>query len=258
MTNLRQHVRDGLLAFLALAWGGCVTEPTLAEKSTPTSTPPTNQLARLARQLKLGISKANCSPEVRTLIRLVKHECGVEHCPVEVIENLLKEVDPHERFLWIMRDMPHVVVYLKDLPKGGSVTEAMVLDRQERLKRLLEPPWLDFAQVLIIGHGGAREPQRDWAAQQRADKIKELILGMRHADGQRLSPSQVYSLSYSFPLKRPTAKQLALGPDKPEYLAMLEMLNKNILLEKDMPISGEPSDVAKGVWVFLVDCAAEL
>lgn len=204
-------------------------------------------------------SKAICSPEVRTLIQLIKHECGVStKCSAKDIRALLAEVEPHERFLWIMREVPHVVVYPVLDFERRLARDAIVADRQDRLRRLLQPPWLDFGQILIIGHGGAHEQMKDLKAQERAQKVQEFIQTLRFEHGQRISPSRILTFPYSFPLRMPTAKQQNPGLLHNDYLEALELLNKNILLKKDMPIFGEPQqDIGLGVWVFLVDCPAE-
>lgn len=256
-----------LLCALALPLPGCGPEPQVIPSPTPTaasepSSPKGSSLeekvARLTEQLKVVASRSICSPQVRMLIRRMKHECGLEQCSSDVIQYLVREVDAYERFLWVLRDMPHEVIYLREDGSKKAASDLIALDRQERLLRLIEPPWLDFSEILIIGHSGSRESMRDLAAMNRALKVKEFILSSRFARGQRLSPARVHAMPYSFPLRRPSAKQSMPNPERNEYTAMLELLNKNILLERDLPLSAEPSDINRGVWVFVIDCASDL
>lgn len=251
-----------LAALGAPAIGGCT--PTQAKEVRDPSTRLQREVNALRGLLKVASSKAMCSQEVRSLITLIKHECGMQtSCPAQAVQALTREIEPHERFLWLMRDMPHVVVYLSEDEQAKSGPgQSIVEKRLGRLQRLLERPWLDWTQLLIIGHGGAREAGKDLKAQQRADKVKEYIMstefGKWAAQRAQYFPNPVMSLSYSFPLQEPTQKQLKATGGQNDVPAALELLNKNVLLQKDMPLQEEPRDVSRGVWVFLVECADEL
>lgn len=252
-----------ILAIFGLTMVACPPDESVIPDQPPTqrpvAAPQLDRLGKLEAQIKLVAGKAICLPEVRGLIQLIKHECGVTtKCSAKDIKALMTEVEPHERFMWVMREVPHVVVYLALDFDRRSASDAIVAERQDRLRRLLQPPWLDFGQILIIGHGGARETMKDLKAQARAQRVQDFILGLRFEGGQRISPARVLAFPYSFPLRLPTAKQQNPGLLHNDYLEALELLNKNILLKKDMPISGEPQDdPGFGVWVFLVDCPSE-
>jgi len=56
-------------------------------------------------------------------------------------------------------------------------------------------------------------------------------------------------------LKQQQQQRQASG--KTEYLTNLDLLDRNIMLRADMPITGEPLDSSKGVWVFLLDCVGD-
>ena len=110
---------------------------------------------------------------------------------------------------------------------------------------------------IIIRHSAVKETNKDFAALERADKVKQQILNMRFTKrGARFPASHILKFSYDFPLLAPSWKQLNPGPDKNGYLAMLELLYKNIVIKNDLPITGEPQDPRRGVWVFLIDCVA--
>ena len=251
--------------FLPLVFGiafiACPGEALISPTSRPlqnTGVRESDRLSRLEMELELVASKSLCSPEVRTLIRLMKHECGTTKCSAEDVRALFVEVEPHERFLWVMRDVPHVVIYLTEDFEHRPGSDAIVPQRQDQLRRLLQPPWLDFSQILIIGHGSTRETMSALKAHARAQKVKEIVLGLRFQGGLRIPAPRVWAFQYSFPLRIPTAKQLTSGLNQNEYLGVLELLNKNILLKKDLPIFDEPQqDPGQGVWVFLVDCLGQ-
>lgn len=249
----------GLFLFLSL--GGC---PEGAPRPDP---PPesgrtlasSSEIQQLRSQLALIASKAICSSEVRSLIRLVEHECGLRECPADDLRTLTRQVEPHQRFMWLMREVPHVVVYLRDGYQGLAPKESMVEERYARLRELLKPPWLDFSKVWIVAHSSVKETNRDFAALDRASKVHQAILQLRYAPNQqRFAPSRVFKMSYDFPLFEPSLKQLQRqASGKAEYQTNLDLLDRNIMLKADMPIAGEPPDSAKGVWVFLLDCVGD-
>lgn len=222
------------------------------------------EIGTLRALLRVVGSKAMCSQEVRNLMKLIKTECRKDnHCPANEVQALTREIEPHERFLWLMRDMPHVVVYLSEDEQAQVPTAQLIVDKRlKRLQRLIDRPWLDWTQLLIVGHGGAKESERDLKAQQRADKVRDFIMstdfGKWAQQRAQYVPDPVLSLSYSFPLQEPTAKQLKTVGGQNDVPAALDLLNKNVLLQKDMPLPEEPKDVTRGVWVFLVDCADDL
>lgn len=250
--SVRRYI---LFMFVLLLGTGCPGE------QVPDAPPPFHReavpdwLARLKTQMMLIANKSICSPEVRALVRLIEHECGVRECPSDDLRALTRQIEPHQRFMWLMRDVPHVVVYLRDGYAARSPKESMLDDRYTRLTDLLKPPWLDFSSVWIVAHSSTRETNRDMAALERADKVKQVIEQMRFGPEQlRFPASHILKVSYDFPLREPTWKQQNPGAGKNEYLTNLELLDKNFMLKADMPIAGEPSDSAKGVWVFLLDC----
>ncbi len=225
------------------------------------TSPESQQMQQFRAQLALIASKAICSSEVRSLIRLVEHECGVRECPADDLRTLTRQVEPHQRFMWLMRDVPHVVVYLRDGYQGLAPKESMVEERYARLRELLKPPWLEFSKVWIVAHSSVKETNRDFAALDRASKVHQAILQLRYEPKQqRLAASHVIKMSYDFPLVEPTLKQQQQqrqASGKTEYLTNLDLLDRNIMLRADMPITGEPLDSSKGVWVFLLDCVGD-
>ncbi len=246
-----------LSVLLLLSSGGCPEEQLKPDQvpQFPRNETNAEAVARLRTQLALVASKSICSSEVRALIRLVEHECGVRECPSDDLRALTRQIEPHQRFMWLMRDVPHAVVYLRDGFAARSPRESMLDERYTRLYDLLKPPWLDFSKVWIVAHSSTRETNRDMVALERADKVKQAIEQMRFGPDQaRIASVRILTVSYDFPLREPTVKQQNPVPGKNEYLTNLELLDKNIMLKADMPISGEPSDSAKGVWVFLLDC----
>jgi hypothetical protein len=209
-------------------------------------------MIRLSTQFQLAASKAICQPDVRRMIRIVEHLCNVRQCSTEDLRALTREVEPNERFMWIMRDVPHVVVYLD---QSGSVEQPVIEEREQRLRRLLEPPWLDFAQVWVVGHSAVKDDNRDFAAMERASKVAQIISNLRFTKKQlRFPASHILKFSYDFPLVLAPSK--IPGIEKNGYINMLDMLYKNILIKNDQPLANEPQDPRRGVWVYLIDCVA--
>lgn len=258
---IRNH-RHAIAFYLVMAVAGCAKKlppagqlPTESGESSADGMLTGGSYARSNEQLKLLASKALCSPEVRSLIKLIEHECGVRECKAEDLRVLARQIEPRQRFMWLMRDIPHVVVYLKENSAALPAQTAIVEERQYNLRRLLTPPWFDFSQIWIVAHSSVKETNKDFSALERAEKVRQLILNLRFGKSQQRFPaSHILKLSYDFPLVAPVGRLQSLGAEKNEVSATLELLNKNILLKSDMPSYGEPPDVSRGVWVFLIDC----
>lgn len=259
----------GLALLMATSLLGCPVETGKLQRdalavqhdASRTVTERINELEDTISQIS---TRAFCPEELQSLLLRIYQDCGRIVCRTEQVQAMVTLADPKQRFMRLMKDVPHVVVY-------SSKAQPISPQRRIQLEWMLAPPWPSFARVLIIARSKSGESDLD--VQQRAmlvrKQIRELQLA-RIEDFQSRRPSiqryqipdkmLILPLYYDFPLNL----SLKLAKRDKDLAKIIETLSddiadavkleKSVILDRDKPLKDEPQDTEKGVWIFLLNC----
>lgn len=245
----------------------CVPAPVTIMPDRVNMTVP-ERLQALEDTVRVISTRAFCPEELQSLLLRIYQDCNLFTCKTQQVAAMVTMADPKQRFMRLMKDVPHVVIY-------STREQPISPQRLIQLQWLLAPPWPDFARVLIIARSGLNENTME--VEKRGRLVRKAISDMQFArieDFQRKSAESVgyripekmliLPLHYDFPLN------LALKIDSkrdndifktfrllPEDITNAIKLDKSVILERDKPLLDEPQEkdaVERGVWVFLLNC----
>lgn len=224
----------------------------------------TERITELEDTVSQISTRAFCPEELQSLLLRIYQDCGRIVCRTEQVQAMVTMADPKQRFMRLMKDVPHVVVY-------SSKEQPISPQRRIQLEWMLAPPWPGFARILIIAR--SKPGESDLEVQQRAMHVRKQISEMlltRIEDFQSKRPAipryripdkmLILPLYYDFPLNlslkltkrdKDVAKVIETLSDD---IADAVKLEKSVILDRDKPLKDEPPDPEKGVWIFLLNC----
>lgn len=256
-----------LLPMLVFSWWlSCGPAPVAVTMPDPTTRSISQRIKVVEDTLQVISTRAFCPEELQSLLLRIYQDCNLFTCKTQQVTAMVTMADPKQRFMRLMKDVPHVVIY-------STREQPISPQRLIQLQWLLAPPWPDFARVLIIARSGPNENTVE--VDKRGRMVRKAISDMhfvRIEDFQRKSAESVgyripdkmliLPIQYDFPLNLTLKVDNKRDSDIAKTMRYLSedinnaiKLEKSVILDRDKPLLDEPQDaVERGVWVFLLNC----
>jgi hypothetical protein len=174
-------------------------------------------------ELRKGMRRALCRPDLGQLVNELIKECGNDVCPGTKVQTALNDISPgHKKsLLRFMGSLNHVVFYL-----NTGVTEVHTV-RKQALSALLQDSLLGTNYLLVVQPATGLAP-RSRAREEALVRAKVIIDKLRE---RYVEEKRIRLWIYEVPIR-----------------------DGEISEPEDRPRFSEPKDLSRGAWLFRIDC----
>ena len=169
----------------------CVPAPVTIMPDRVNMTVP-ERLQALEDTVRVISTRAFCPEELQSLLLRIYQDCNLFTCKTQQVAAMVTMADPKQRFMRLMKDVPHVVIY-------STREQPISPQRLIQLQWLLAPPWPDFARVLIIARSGLNENTME--VEKRGRLVRKAISDMQFARIEDFQRKSAESVGYRIPEK---------------------------------------------------------